>query len=125
MISELSSSIRSICLSFPEARVEPVEGEGHLIFKVRKRTFAYFLVDHHGDGEIAVSCKVEPGHNLTFAEGDPATYFLPKYLHHRGWVSARVDQRSTDWDEIEGLIDLSYRLVAPRSLVRQIDEPSK
>lgn len=37
------------------------DGDRHLRFAVRGRTFAYHLDDHHGDGRVAVCCKAPPG----------------------------------------------------------------
>jgi len=37
------------CASLPEV---DVSGDEHLAFKVRKKIFAYYLHDHHGDGRI-------------------------------------------------------------------------
>ncbi len=42
------SKVTEICLAFPEATVERYGS--HATFKVKKRVFAYFLNDHHGDG---------------------------------------------------------------------------
>ena len=37
-----------------------ISGEEHLKFQVRRKTFAYYLDDHHGDGQVALCCKVHP-----------------------------------------------------------------
>jgi hypothetical protein len=109
-----------ICLALPEANVEDVEHEQHLIFRVRKRTFAYYLHNHHGDGEIAVTCKVEQGMNTALVDSDSETFFLPAYLHHRGWVAIRLTARELNWDDVADFVEMSYRLIAPKTLVRQI-----
>jgi predicted DNA-binding protein (MmcQ/YjbR family) len=114
--------LTEFCLKFPEASVEPVEGEHHLIFRVRARTFAYYLYDHHGDGEVAASFKVENGMNEALARSAPERFFLPAYLAHRGWVSLRLNDDSIDWEEVADFIEMSYRLVAPRALARKIGE---
>ena len=44
-----------ICLALPEAARE-LHGE-HAGFLVRKKIFAYFLNNHHGDGIVAVTGK--------------------------------------------------------------------
>jgi hypothetical protein len=36
------------------------EGGRHIAFIVRKRTFAFFTDDHHGDGRLALTVKVTP-----------------------------------------------------------------
>jgi len=55
------TKVTSLCLAMPEATRE-VMGR-HAGFYIRKKTFAYFLDDHHGDGIVAVTCKVLPGDN--------------------------------------------------------------
>ena len=118
-IEDLRRRVTEICLTYPDASVE--EGGEHRIYRVRARTFAYFLHDHHGDGETAVSIKIEPGMNLSLIESDPARFYFPSYVGPRGWVSLRLIGRDVDWEEVEDLIEMSYRLVAPVTLVRQLD----
>ena len=57
--------LTKICLALPEATRE-IMGR-HAGFKVRKKTFAYFLDDHHGDGIVCVTCKVMPGDNVALS----------------------------------------------------------
>ena len=57
-----------ICLGFPRAERE-IMGS-HAGFKVKKKTFAYFLNDHHGDGIVGVTCKVLPGDNAALIKAD-------------------------------------------------------
>ena len=60
--------LTELCLSFPEATVE--RHGSHATFRVRKKVFAYFLDDHHGDGIVAVCVKTRlgenGGHEVTF-----------------------------------------------------------
>src|SRR5437879_4797161 len=53
--------LTTICLALPEATRTPCGT--HSSFLVRKKTFAYFLDNHHGDGIVGVTCKVLPGDN--------------------------------------------------------------
>jgi hypothetical protein len=53
--------LTKICLALPET-TRTTMGK-HAGFLVRKKTFAYYLDDHHGDGIVAVTCKVLPGDN--------------------------------------------------------------
>lgn len=109
--------LAKICLALPEAARVPCV-ERHASFTVRKKTFAYFLNDHHGDGIVAVTCKVLPGENTALAESQPKRFYLPAYIGPRGWVGLRLDVGSIDWDEVAELVSISYRLVAPKSLTR-------
>ena len=103
-----------ICLGFPRAERE-IMGS-HAGFKVKKKTFAYFLSDHHGDGIVGVCCKVLPGDNTALIKSDPKRFYMPAYVGPRGWVGLRLDGKRIDWHEVEELARGSYRLVAGKAL---------
>ena len=106
--------LSEIALTFPEA-TRQIYGS-HAQFLVRKKTFAYFLDNHHGDGIVAVTCKVLPGDNEALAEAQPRRYYLPAYIGSRGWVALRLDVGKVDWEEVKELLLGSYTLVAPKRL---------
>ena len=105
--------LAKLCLALPQ--VTRTDGGGHAAFLVRKRTFAYFLNDHHGDGIVSVACKVLPGDNALLAAAQPARLYLPAYIGPRGWIALRLDRGDIDWNEVAELVKGSYRLIAPRS----------
>ena len=107
--------LTKICLALPEA-TRWYNGQ-HAGFVVRKRTFAYYLDDHHGDGIVAITCKVLPGDNVVLAAASPARFYLPAYIGPRGWVALRLDLGDVDWEEVAELVAGSYRLIAPKRLV--------
>jgi hypothetical protein len=109
-----------ICSSLPEAEVE-VAGATHLAFKVRKKIFSYYLFDHHGDGVISLCCKAPPGEQGRLVEEDPRRFFVPAYLGPRGWVGVRLDRARVDWSEIGYLVQTSYRMTAPKTLVKRLE----
>jgi len=106
--------LTKMSLALPEASRHCLGS--HAAFMVRKRTFAYFLNDHHGDGIVAVTCKVMPGDNAALAAAQPARFYLPAYVGPRGWVALRLDVGNVDWGEVSELVMGSYRLVAPKRL---------
>lgn len=110
--------LTAICLALPEATCQDL-GE-HAAFLVRKKTFAYFLNDHHGDGIVGVTCKVAPGDNQALATAQPGRFYLPDYLASRGWVALRLDVGEVDWDEVAELMAESYRRIAPKRLAAQV-----
>jgi hypothetical protein len=57
-----------ICEAFPE--VEREHMGVHTRFVVRKKTFAYFLNDHYGDGIVSLCVKVVPGENSQLIASD-------------------------------------------------------
>ena len=103
-----------ICLGFPRAEQEMMGS--HAGFKVKKKTFAYFLNDHHGDGIVGVWCKVLPGDNAALIRADPKRFYMPAYVGPRGWVGLRLDGRRIDWGEVEELAEGSYQLIAGKTL---------
>ena len=88
----------------------------HASFSVRKKKFAYFLDDHHGDGIVALTCKAAPGENDALIASDPTRYYMPSYVGPRGWVALRLDVRDVDWDEVRELLTDAYLLTAPKRL---------
>ena len=106
--------VTRICKALPEASYE-LAGR-HASYQVRKKTFAYYLNDHHGDGMIAVCAKVLPGDNTALIAAQPQKFYMPSYIGPRGWVALRLDIPGVDWGEVSELIRGSYRLVAPSKL---------
>jgi len=88
----------------------------HAQFLVRKKTFAYFLNNHHGDGIVAITGKVLTGDNKALAEAQPERFYLPAYIASRGWVALRLDVGKIDWNEVRELLMSSYTMIAPRRL---------
>jgi hypothetical protein len=114
------SHLTEIAKSLPET-ARQIHGS-HATFLVRKKTFAYFLNDHHGDGIVAVTCKALPGDNKALAAAQPDRFYLPAYIGPRGWVALRLDVGDVDWDEVAELMRGSYLLVAPKRLAERVQE---
>jgi hypothetical protein len=114
----LLARLTGIALSLPQA-TRQIYGS-HAQFLVRKKTFAYFLDNHHGDGIVAVTCKVLPGDNKVLAEAQPDRFYLPDYLASKGWAALRLDVGRVDWDEVRELLLGSYALIAPKRLAERL-----
>ena len=81
--------LTEICLTLPGTVREAVGA--HASFKVKKKVFAYFLNDHHGDGIVGIWCKVLPGENAALIAANPKRFYMPAYVGPRGWVGLRLD----------------------------------
>ena len=107
------------CLALPEATRHD---QGPLVvFKVRGRTFAHLFDDYQGQGIAAIAGRAPwSGSALGRASG-PARYSMPSFVHRRGWLALRLDQEEIAWSEVAALVAGSYRLIAARPLVLQME----
>lgn len=112
------AKLTKIALALPQS--ERKLCGSHAQFLIRKKTFAYFLDDHHGDGIVAVTCKVLPGDNKALAEAQPRRFYLPSYIASKGWVALRLDVGKIDWDEVKELLAGSYALIAPKRFAERV-----
>jgi predicted DNA-binding protein (MmcQ/YjbR family) len=113
------AKVTEICLALPSA--ERAVSGSHSTYLVRKKVFAYFLDDHHGDGIVSVCVKSELGENVDRVRRDPERYYLPDYIGPRGWFGLRLDRGRVDWREVANVVARSYRLTAPKSLLAKLD----
>jgi hypothetical protein len=113
----------ALCCMLPEVSAEPC-GVQHLAFKVRKKIFAYYVYDHHGDGRIALLCKAAPGEQARRVGEDPERCFVPPYVGPKGWVGLRLDTRTVDWKDVKDLAFAAYFLTAPEAVRKQTGRAS-
>jgi hypothetical protein len=111
-------TLRSICLSMPEATERLSHGEPTW-FVGGKKTFVMYA-DRHHDDRLAFWCAAPEGVQAEMVTAEPERFFIPPYVGVRGWLGVRLDV-STDWAEISEIVREAYRAVAPRRLVSQLD----
>ncbi|MFI2458929.1 hypothetical protein ACWEQA_10935 [Nocardia sp. NPDC004085] len=51
---------------------------------------------------------------------EPARFFVPPCVGHRGWIGVRLDVEP-DWAEVAEIVRGGYRLVAPKRLSAVLD----
>jgi len=107
--------LRGICLALPEVAERPSHG-APTFFVRGKRAFLMVLADHHGDGRFAVWCAAPAGMQAMLTSADPARFFVPPYVGHRGWLGVRLE-RDLDWEELTGIVEDAFAEVAPARLV--------
>lgn len=114
--------LRAACLALPEAH--EVTAWGAPTFRVRNKLFAMYASpdSHHGCGRPAVWCKAAPGNQEMMVQAEPGRFFVPPYVGPSGWVGIWLDRR-VRWKEVAGLLEDSYRLVAPKRLALRLDPP--
>ena len=106
-------------MSFPEA--EESVSHGHADFRVRGKSFATYLVNHHGDGRVALWLNSPPGAQEMHVRGEPKHFFVPPYVGPRGWLGVNLD-KGLSWKRIAMLAQEAYQKVAPSALVGRIGD---
>jgi hypothetical protein len=114
---DINQAVRKACLWLPEA--EEFLSHGSPNFRVRGKTFACFVTNHHGDGRVALWLPALPGAQESLVRSDPKHFFIPPYLGVRGWVGVELN-RGIDWNRVMGLVREGYEKVAPRALRGQL-----
>jgi predicted DNA-binding protein (MmcQ/YjbR family) len=110
--------LTAICLALPETS-RTLRGD-HAGFRVRTKVFAYFLDNHHGDGIMSLCVKSALGENVDRARREPERFYLPAYIGARGWFGLRLDRGKIHWAEVENIVEFSYRLAAPQTLLKRL-----
>jgi predicted DNA-binding protein (MmcQ/YjbR family) len=111
------AAVRRHALTYPEA-VEDFPW-GDQVIKVKGKIFVFLGAGK--DGGFGLSAKLPETHELalTLTYVTPTGYGLGK----AGWVSAQLPKgRKIPVDLFKDWIDESYRAVAPKALVRVLDE---
>ena len=121
MSDDILVRLRAVCLALPEV-TERLSHGAPTWFVRGKKTLATYVDNHHGDGRLAIWCPAPPGVQGALVTEEPDRFFAPAYVGHRGWLGVRLD-RDLDWDEVAGIIEDAYRLVAPKKLVAGLDAP--
>jgi hypothetical protein len=100
--------VLGVVATLPGASVEEIDRHHKLV--VRRKTFGWHVVDHHGDGREALHLRAPAGASSAMVERDPDRYFLPPYLASRGYVGVYLDLDEVDWDDVADLLADAHRL---------------
>lgn len=118
MAKDINQAVREVCLSFPDA--EEYFSHGSPNFRVRKgKTFAIYVVNHHGDGRIALWLNAPEGAQAHYAHAEPGHFFVPPYVGPSGWLGVNLD-RGVSWNRVAALVREAYEKVAPFELSARI-----
>jgi hypothetical protein len=118
----VNEAVREVCLSLPEA--EEVVSHGFPDFRVRGKTFASYVVNHHGDGRVALWLNAPSGSQDHYSKSEPKHFFVPPYVGPRGWLGVHLN-KGLSWQRVAALVRQAYEKVAPRALADSIGETAK
>jgi hypothetical protein len=119
---ELQQTVRDLCLWLPEA--EEFMSHGSPNFRVGGKTFATYVVNHHGDGRVALWLPAPAGAQEHHVQASQAHFFVPPYVGVRGWLGVRLD-RGLRWERVAELVREAYLHVAPRRLKAGVPAPPR
>lgn len=119
-IDQLLAKLRAYTQTFPEA-YEEIAWEKDRLAKVNKKAFVFMATEADPKSGFTFTVKLPQSHKqaLEYPFAEPTGYGLGK----SGWVTLRITP--SDLPPLELLmpwVEESYRAVAPKKLVKQLDE---
>ncbi|NJN50645.1 MAG: MmcQ/YjbR family DNA-binding protein [Gammaproteobacteria bacterium] len=114
----IDEAVREVCLYLPET--EEVMSRGSPDFRVvGGKTFATYVLNHHGDGRIALWLAAAPGAQQFHVERSSKHYFVPPYVGPRGWLGVNLNT-GLDWRKVAERVREAYLAIAPRRLLKDV-----
>ena len=111
--------VRDLCLALPETEERLSHGE--LTWFAGGRKAFVMAADRHHDDRVGFWAAAAEGVQGAVVESDPARYFRPPYVGHRGWVGVWLDVPDVQWGRVEEIVEEAWRCVAPKRLVAAFD----
>ena len=113
---KLRSALRDFGLGLPGAYVDHPWGES--VVKVNKKIFLFLGLDEGDDPGVGV--KLPTSQSMALAQ--PGVEAMGYNLGRSGWIWFRLKDVDLPEDVLRDWVLESYRAVAPKKLVRELDE---
>ncbi len=116
------AELRAIALAFPGASEKVSHGRpGFFAAKM----FAMYGGSTRATGEMVavphcVMIKVDDSDREALQRD--RRFFYPAYVGVSGWLGLDFTVAPVDWEEVTELVDASFRLVAPKASIRELDQ---
>jgi len=117
-MDDVRAQLLEFALSLPEAFEDHPWGES--VAKVRGKVFVFFGMEGSPRPRMTVKLVESHGHGLSVDGSEPTGYGLGK----SGWVTVPLEADGVDPGLLCDWIEESYRIVAPKRLVAELDPPS-
>jgi hypothetical protein len=117
------AEVRRIALGFPET-FEKIS-HGRPVFCAPKMFAVYGGSAKSPAGEHTryphcVLVKVDDSERRALEQD--SRFFFPAYMGPLGWLGLDFEAAPVDWPEVTELIDASFRMVAPKKTIKQLDQ---
>ena len=115
-MATVRDKVLAFALAFPEATPDQPWGED--VVKVRGKIFVF--VGTAASRRMTVKLAESHAHALAVDGAEPTGYGLGK----AGWVTVPLRAPGVTLDVLRDWVEESYRIVAPKRLVAELDAPS-
>jgi hypothetical protein len=117
---ELVDRVRAACADLPEVEERPSHSAPTFFVRGKKSFVSVWPDGHHDNDFPHLWCAAAEGVQSALIAEDSDRFFRPPYVGHRGWLGIRLD-REFDDDELLEWCEDAYRVIAPATLVHQLD----
>ncbi|HEY1369073.1 MAG TPA: MmcQ/YjbR family DNA-binding protein [Gaiellaceae bacterium] len=118
-MADARARLRKFALSFPGAAEDFPWGER--VVKVNGKVFVFLGADERtGPPLMTVKLVESHGHAMSIEGAEPTGYGLGR----AGWVNVPLDAAELTLDLLRDWVEESYRIVAPKRLVAELDSSS-
>jgi predicted DNA-binding protein (MmcQ/YjbR family) len=115
-VGDVRAEIHAFALSLPEAVEDHPWGED--VAKVRGKVFVFLGAAVSSNQRMTVKLVESHGHALSVEGAEPTGYGLGK----SGWVTVPLSAKGVTADLLCDWIEESYRIVAPKRLLAELDD---
>jgi hypothetical protein len=112
--------LRKICMALPEATEKEAWAES--TWRVSGKMFAQMSDHHHDDEHCSVWLPSTLEAQEALIAADPARFFRPAYVGHKGWIGVVLETKP-DWEMVAELVRAAYLQIAPPKIAAQLDAP--
>ncbi len=98
---------------------EETRAHGSPVFKVAGKTYAYWAVNHHGDGRLALWLGVSPEQQAQLVGQNRSAYFVPPYVGVKGFVGVDLGAGLPWRDVIDRVVEAWMHCGPPSSRERR------
>lgn len=118
---EYLAHVRRVCLALPGAAEKVSHGRPNFF---TTKVFTVYGGGTKGTHHLRFdhSVLVLPHPDEADALRSDPRFFTPAYYGPYGWIGLDLTAAEVDWSEVRELVEDSYRLTAPKKLVKALDD---